>query len=153
MELNLEWQPPLELLDGSDQRLIYTCRREDLPDSPGIYVFARRHGSSYEALYVGKASSFRERVWTQFRNLPLMVHVRDAQNGGRYLLLGHFVSRQGQQIDKCLPILEHAFIRQFVDRGDNVSNIQGKKLKSHAITSSGSHAHYGMPKRIVVDAD
>ena len=86
MKLHLEWMTPIALCDGSTENLIYTCDRVELPESPGIYVFARKHGESFEALYVGKAGSVQERVRTQFKNLPLMRHVEKAKTGERVLL-------------------------------------------------------------------
>ena len=102
MRFDLQWMAPISLKDGGDQNLIYTCDRSDLPEEPGIYIFGRRHGSSFEALYVGKASSVQNRVREQFKNLPLMKHVEGAKNCERILLVGRFVAHRGQQPDNFL---------------------------------------------------
>ena len=70
MKLHLQWGAPILLESGADQNLIYTCDDESLPERPGIYIFGRRHGTSFEALYVGKAGSLQGRVKQQFKNLP-----------------------------------------------------------------------------------
>ena len=151
MRLNLEWRTPISLGDGSEDNLIYTCDRVDLPDEPGIYIFGRRHGASFEALYIGKATSLKDRVWTQFKNLPLMRHVEKAKNGERILVVGLFKALQGQQSDNCLPIIERALIRHFLERDDDLVNVHGTRLKIHEIMSSGSASRHGIPGIIVVD--
>jgi hypothetical protein len=60
MKLHLEWQSPIVLHDGSNQNMIYACDFSEIPDKPGIYIFGRRHGTSFEALYVGKATSLNQ---------------------------------------------------------------------------------------------
>jgi hypothetical protein len=143
--------PPISLGSGADQNLIYTCAHDALPDRPGIYIFGRRHGSSFEALYVGKAGSLQDRVKTQFKNLPLMKHVENAKTGERILLLGRFISQQGQQADICLPIIERALIRHFLERDDDIVNKHGTRLKTHEILSNGVATRHGIPGSIVVD--
>jgi hypothetical protein len=115
-------------------------------------TFGRRHGASFEALYVGKASgSLQDRVKTQFKNLPLMKHLENAKTGERILLLGRFISQQGQQADNCLPIIERALIRHFLERDDDLVNVQGARLKTHEIISNGAAAKHTIPSSIVVD--
>jgi hypothetical protein len=151
MRFDLEWLPPISLKDGGDQNLIYTCERSDLPEVPGIYIFGRRHGLSFEALYVGKATSVQGRVREQFKNLPLMKHVEGAKNGERILLVGRFVPHRGQQPDNCLPIIERALIRHYLERDDDLVNVHGTRLRTHEIQSTGAGARHGIPATIVVD--
>lgn len=40
----------------------------DLPEAPGVYVFTTGHGSDKEILYIGKATSLRDRVRSYFDN-------------------------------------------------------------------------------------
>ena len=143
MKLRLEWSPVLHLRDGSKQNLIYNFEHEKLTEAPGIYIFGRRFGSDFEALYVGKAGKIRGRVRGQLKNLPLMMHLKKAKIGKRVLLVGRFVPRPGQQVGACLPILERAFIRYFLSEGHDLVNKQGTRLRQHEISSGGKH-----PKRI-----
>jgi len=151
MKLHLEWMPAITLKDGTQQNLIYTCERDELPEVPEIYVFGRRHASSFEALYVGKAGSIQDRVRTQFKNLPLMRHVEKAKTGERILLIGKFVRHQGQQSDNCLPIIERALIRHFLERDDDLVNVHGARLRTHEILSNGAGMKHVIPSTIVVD--
>lgn len=78
--LFLEWENPIPLVDGSDQNLIYVVDPERLPKAPGIYVFGRRRrNDGFEALNVGKADNIRGRVWGHRKNLPLMIHLKNAR--------------------------------------------------------------------------
>ena len=78
MKLNLEWaQVPLK--DGASANLIYTVDLNQVPQVAGIYVFGRRLGHDFEALYVGKAKVIRSGVKTQLNNLRLMRHCEDSR--------------------------------------------------------------------------
>src|SRR5687767_13448650 len=48
---------------GDDRRKALAERRRELPDLPGVYVFADRDG---RVLYVGKSRSIRKRVASHF---------------------------------------------------------------------------------------
>lgn len=151
MKLHLEWMSPISLKDGSKENLIYTCEYGGLPDLPGIYIFGRRHGASFEALYVGKGISLNSRVRQQFNNVKLMKHIQNALNGERILLLGLFKSLSGQQDDNCLPIIERALIRHFLERDDDIVNVHGTRLKTHEIISEGAAGKHAIPGKLVVD--
>ena len=138
MKLTLEWQPALNLTDGSDCGLIYQVNPVRVPEDPGIYVFARKYGTGIEALYVGKANNLRSRIKTQLKNLPLMVHILNSLNGSRILLCGKFKPKPGQTRDTCLPILERALIRHFLSEGHDLVNKHGTLLKQHEIKSNGT---------------
>jgi hypothetical protein len=152
MKLRIEWLPSIQLEDGRDQNLIYVCDYESIPERPGIYVFGRTFGAAFEALYVGRAgSSLKRRIKQQFNNVKLMQHVRNAKNGDRVLLVGLFASQKGQQTNNCLPVMEHAFIRHYLDADNDLVNVQGTRLKTHAIVSSGASGK--IPHKLVVDED
>lgn len=153
MQLHLDWSSsPIPLQDGAGQNLIYVCDLASIPERPGVYIFGRTHGTNFEALYVDKAgASLRTRVNQQFNNVRLMQHVRNAANGGRVLLFGVFASRQGQQADNCVPIMERALIRHYLERGDDLVNVHGARLRTHEIVSSGARGL--VPTKLVVDQD
>ena len=48
-------------MDGRPRRQAATLAREDIPTSPGVYAWYRRG----KAIYVGKAKSLRDRLWTR----------------------------------------------------------------------------------------
>lgn len=74
MKLQLEWGKPISLRKSRrkeprrKKNSIYTIDTKTLPDNPGVYVFGRRFGKSFEALYVGQAGAQHggngERTWT-----------------------------------------------------------------------------------------
>lgn len=137
MDLAVEWTKPLSLKDGRKLNLIYTVDWKKLPSKAGIYVFGRRYGRSVEALYVGKADQIQRRVKQQLNNLRLMQHLSNAKAGKRVVLAGRVRAKQGQQMDRILPIVERALIRYFSSEGHDLVNQQGMKLRRHAIRSSG----------------
>jgi hypothetical protein len=142
MILNVEWSRALPLRDGSKLNMIYTMAIDRVPRVPGVYIFGRRYGQNFEALYVGKANKIRGRVRGQFNNLRLMQHLKNAKSGKRVLLAGHFKAKPGQAKGKCLNLIERALIRHFLSEGHDLVNKQGVRLRRHEIESSGKH-----PKR------
>ena len=149
MKLGMEWTKPITLVDAAHLNLIYSFDSAKLPEKAGIYVFGRRFGSNFEALYVGQATSIRGRAKGQLKNLPLMLHLKKAKSGKRVLIAGCFIPKRGQREAKCLPILERALIRYFLSEGHNLVNKQGVQLRRHDITSTG--ARRKVPALMFVD--
>lgn len=129
---------PTPLINGAKQKLIYACDLERLPEDAGVYVFGRRFGKKFEALYVGKAKTIRKRVKTQLQNVKLMMHIKGAKNGRRILLAGRFRGAPGQQEAKCLLLIERAMIRYFLSEAHDLVNVQGARLRQHSILSEGA---------------
>jgi len=138
MKLYLEWSKPLRLKDASADKLIFKADTEELPAAAGLYVFGRRWGQQFEALYVGKAANIRSRVKSHFNNLRLMNHIKDAKNGQRIIYAATLVTKPGQKVDRCLDILERGFIRHFLSEGHDLVNKQGTVIRRHELTSAGN---------------
>jgi excinuclease UvrABC nuclease subunit len=69
LELELRWLVPVDLIDGSGDKLVYTVSDiESIPDSPDIYAFARTFWESVIPLYIGQAINLRTRIWQQINN-------------------------------------------------------------------------------------
>lgn len=144
MKLHVEWTRSIPLKDATQQNLIYTTDLNKLPRVTGIYILGRRWGTDFEALYVGKANDIRGRVKGQLNNLRLMQHLRHAKAGKRIVLTGKVITKPGQQIDKCLLLIERALIRYFLSEGHDLVNSQGTRIRRHEVVSSGKH-----PKRFI----
>jgi hypothetical protein len=121
--------------DARRQGQIYAVDLERLPIGAGVYVFARRWGSSFEALYVGKANNIRSRIPQQLNNVRLMQHIWNARNGGRVVIVGEFIARGGQRLPVSLPLIEKALIRHFLSEGHDLVNVQGTTLRQHEVLS------------------
>lgn len=143
MELHLEWTRAIALKDATGQN-DYSTDLGKLPPVEGIYIFGREWGMDFEALYIGKADNIRSRVKGQFNNHRLMQHLGNAKRGKRVILAGRFIAKPGQQLQKCLGLIERAFIRHFLSEGHDLVNKQGIKIRRHEIDSSGKQ-----PKRII----
>ena len=76
MKLHLEWSRQIPLRRSRQRSLVYTIDMDKLPDEPGLYVFGRRFGNSFEALYVGKAKTIRRRVRNQLNNSRLRTELQ-----------------------------------------------------------------------------
>lgn len=148
MILNIEWVPMIPMQSRTPP--VYLIDLERVPDEPGVYVFGRAWGRDFEALYVGKAANIRTRVKGQLNNLRLMQHLDSAKTGGRVVLPGAFLPRRGQQIDRCLPIIERALIRYFLLEGHDLVNIHGTRLRQHQVESSRRPRRF-VPQTMFVD--
>jgi len=151
MRLYVEWSRPVPLKDATRQNLIYSVDLDRLPSAPGVYVLGRRWGSQFEALYVGKANGIRSRVKSQLNNLRLMQHLKNAKAGRRIVLAGRISTKPGQQLDRCLPLIERALIRYFLSEGDDLVNKQGTRLRRHELSSSGKHPKRFIPNLMYVE--
>lgn len=146
MKIAVEWERPLRLRDGKREGLIYTVNLDKLPRAPGIYVFGRRFGKSFEALYVGKANRIRGRVKSQLNQVRLMQHLKNANAGRRLVLAGKVITRPGQRLAKVLRLMERALIRHFLAEGHDLVNKQGTLIRRHEISSSGKQPKHFIPR-------
>lgn len=146
MKLALKWHKPLTLKADKDGYGIYAIPLDDIPIEPGIYVFLRSHGSTSEALYVGKADNLRSRVKQHLNNLKLMKGIEKAATGKRLLAFAEFVPKQGQQQTKALRRMETAYIRYYLSVGDRLLNKQGTRIAKDSIASERSNLKKFIPK-------
>ncbi len=114
MKLRIDWARPIQLRRPEGISRIYDLDLSKVCDAAGIYIFGRRWGRHFEALYVGRASNVRGRVKGHLNNLRLMRHLHNAKTGKRVLLAGRLVTKRGQQLSKCLALAERALIRHFL---------------------------------------
>ena len=139
MEIEIDWSDPIELQDGSKELLIYKCPSlGDVPDAPGIYVFARRHGESISPLYIGQAQSVRRRIEQQLNNTRLMKGIEAAESGARVLLIAQLLLKGGQTADRVLDVAESAVVEYTLAQGHSLLNKQGTKQPVHTIHSRGN---------------
>jgi hypothetical protein len=139
MLVEVHWDHPIPLLDGSREHLIYTCEDLDaLPDTPGVYVFARKHGSVVDPLYIGQARNVRTRIIQQFNNVRLMNGVRAAPSGARILLVGKPKLRGRQNVESVLDLVERALIQHALAEGHELLNYQGTHTRVDVVRSYGN---------------
>ncbi len=151
MKLYVEWGRPILLRDASKDNLIYSLDVTKLPQAAGVYLLGRRWGSSFEALYVGRANNVQSRVKGQLNNLRLMQHLRNAKTGRRILLAGRLLTKPGQQRGKTLSLLERALIRYFLSEGFDLVNRQGTRIRRHEVFSSGNHPKRFFPRAMFLE--
>ena len=139
MNIDIEWSEPIELVDGAKDYLIYKCTNMDnIPDAPGIYIFARRFAETLTPLYIGQAGSLRKRIDQQLNNTQLIKGIEAAEIGNRVLLVGTIIPRSGQRVDRLLDFAETAVMENAVSSGHSLLNKQGTTLCFHTIQSIGN---------------
>ena len=139
MDLDLRWLAPFDLIDGTQNGLIYDVGDlNEIPESPGVYVFSRVHGKTVSPLYIGKAESLSRRIEQQLNNVRLMRGVEDAEAGYRTLHVAEFIAKKGQDSGKAIRIIESALISAALVEGNELINIKGTKTLAHTITSTGN---------------
>ena len=151
MKLHVEWGRPVQLRDASKDNMIYSVDLTKISTRSGVYIFGRRWGSQFEALYVGKAGRIRSRVKSHLNNLRLMQHLRNAKTGKRIVLAGRLVTKPGQRLSKCMALTEKALIRYFLSEGHDLVNKQGTRLRRHELESSGQHPKRFFPKTMYLE--
>jgi hypothetical protein len=139
MDIHIDWLQPFDLVDGSRDGVIYAVDDEDaIPDTPGVYVFARVHGDVVEPLYVGRATNLTRRIGQQLNNLRLMRGIEEAPAGYRTLYVGEIQFRQGQRQGSVLRVAESALINAALAEGCDLLNIAGTNTLVHTIESTGN---------------
>lgn len=140
MDSHIYWHRPFDLVDGSNENLIFTIDDLDgIPGAPGIYIFARQHGQAVSPLYIGQARSLRARIEQQLRtNVRLMRGIETAPAGYRILLVGELITKRGQRLSKALNTIESTFIRYFLAEGCSLLNVNGTRTPVDRISFEGS---------------
>lgn len=138
MKITIIWHKPFRLRSGAKDNLIYACDEIDrIPESAGIYVFARKYGQSQIPLYVGQASDLRKRLDQQLNNARLMMGLKNAASGRRLILIAELSLLPGQQERKVLDIVERTCIKFTLSYGYELLNKQGTKTRVHTVSSKG----------------
>lgn len=135
-----------------DEDLPWVCDRlESIPTGPGIYVFGRRHGSSFEPHYVGKATRLRRRIYQQLsHNVRLLRLFDNGKNGSREVIVCELQGKRGQQVAKALAVTETAVIRAALAAGHALLNVQGTRQLVHEIKFSGNQTGTTLSGKTVV---
>jgi hypothetical protein len=150
MKLSVVWQKPVILRNSPNSGCGYLVDLRKIKNIPGVYVFARRHNNQYEALYVGRTKTLRNRINQHTNNLALMDHIKSAKNGARVVVFGIPKTAQGQQMGKVLATLERALIRHFLSEGHDLLNEKGTRIERDEIKSTGKIPKSFVPSEMFV---
>lgn len=149
MNIEVAWSQPIPMRRTRSGG--YSVDLVRVPEASGVYVYGRRWGEGFEALYVGTALDIRSRINGQLNNLRLMSHIREAKVGNRVVVAGVIQTKGGQRIEKCLSLVENALIRYFLSEGDDLVNVQGTLLRRHTI-SSAQTPRWLVPREMYLDS-
>ncbi|HVY39525.1 MAG TPA: hypothetical protein VHM31_16410 [Polyangia bacterium] len=153
MNLKVYWHPPVRLVDGRKDNLIYSCDWERIPEGPGVYMFGRLFAGSFAPLYIGKSKGVAGRIWQHLAgNIPLMMKLKNgAKNGQRVVVAGEWQSSRGQNARKALGLIESALIKHSLLQGHDIFNDKMTKTVSNTITRTGHTAHGFLPKHMKIE--
>jgi len=151
MKLEIEWQKFIPLKYVRSGFGVYEVDLDKFPREPGIYIFARKWGKSYEALYIGQSKRLRGRIRGHMNNLKLMQHIHETKSGKRVVLYGKPKTKPGQKMDKILKVFEKALIKHFLLQGHDIVNSQGTSVRRHEITSTGRLPRAFIPSNMFIE--
>jgi len=143
MTVEISWQTPVPL--GSKSTFMKRIEDFDLgdcPDAPGIYIFARRFGKKILVpIYIGKGTSLRKRLKTQFNNHKLIQALANEKSGERVLMFGTIKAGTSGSIAKKIRLSERAHIEHALSAGHPLINIQLTKKPTSEIKVVGKKSH------------
>jgi len=151
LHIDVEWSKPLNLVDDPEEKLIYAVEEiEDVPEEPGVYVFARSFGTSVIPLYVGETGNLRSRLTQHLKNnVRLMRGIQNAPNGRRIFLFGEVRLKRGQKVKKVCSVLQRALIERALSEGHELLNDKGAKTPVHSIRSTGNRYSEQVAGRLI----
>lgn len=138
MDLAIKWHQPLKLIDASEDNLIFTIEAlETLFDGAGVYMFCRRYDASLKPLYIGKSINIQKRIKQHLNSVKMMKGIGNAQKGEKVLVVGEFIPKRGQNLDKSISIVETALIEHAITEGYELLNELCTKWPTHQISFNG----------------
>jgi hypothetical protein len=142
MTVSISWQSGITLgTKATFKKNIASFDLSDCPDSPGIYIFARKFGKRLLVpIYIGKGRNLRKRLKTQFNNYKLMEALANEKSGERVLILGIIKSNSADLTAKKLRLAERVHITHALTAGYPLINIQLTKGTSDIVEVIGKRA-------------
>jgi hypothetical protein len=151
LNIEVRWSKPLGLVDDPAKKLIYAADGvDDVPETPGAYVFARLFGSRVIPLYIGETGNIRTRLKQHLKNnVRLMKGVQGAPNGRRIFLFGEVRLRRGQNVKKVRSVLQRTIIERALSEGHELLNDKGAKTPVHSVRSTGNRYSEQIAGRLI----
>ncbi|MDE3058491.1 MAG: GIY-YIG nuclease family protein [Bacteroidota bacterium] len=139
MQIKANWKKPIELRNGRNENLIYQISFDEIPYYGGCYAFYNKWGNSITILYIGKADNIHRRVEQQFNNLKLMMGIKNAINGNKFLMFCQIQGKNGTMgYKKNVKKLERQLIKYATLEGHDLLNQKGTKIKYQQIHFKGN---------------
>jgi len=139
MHLTVEWTRPLKLRH-SDKHIYWCDETEEIPKSPGVYIFAvMKRSGKLVPVYVGQAHN----VYTRVRNhmsdhRSLMRRIKKAPSGTRVVMGGKLRRGSGVQVKRSLDLIEDQLISKFLGEGYKLANVSCTGRPHHILTFRGN---------------
>ena len=150
MKIEGSWSKPIQLKKGPEGGLIYTLDLKNIPAVPGVYVFARKHGTSIVPIYIGQTLSLHGRIKNHLEFLPLMRAVENSVNGSRLLIYCTVKAGSKEKAKKHIKIIERALILHAQSEGHEIYNKHGTKLQTDTISFVGNRTSEAIAPRTML---
>jgi hypothetical protein len=151
MQIKAAWSRPIDLTQCKPGGLIYELDLEQLPATPGVYIFGRKYGTSVVIpIYIGETLSIRARIKNHLNSLPLMRAIENAPNGPRFLIYCTVRAGTTEKARKHMKIIEKALILHAQSEGHVLFNKKGTKLPTDEIEFKGNRTSEAMAPRIML---
>ena len=126
--IHLKWMTPV-LLTRHDEYIYWTDDYARIPETHGLYIFARRHGSNINPIYIGRSRNIRNRIFDHLEsNVPLMNRLLHEPNGDRLVLFGVYQPCQGMNPTASIRRAESVLIKDAISNGYDLVNLQGTSI-------------------------
>ena len=149
MELRIDWHKPLQLTKNKKMIIQESSIPEDVPKTPGIYFFSRRHGAEYLPFYIGETQNLRSRLVAHLKSLAIADVLRgtggnnDIKQGTRYFHFGTLINKGGKQEQARLKSVQRHMIRRAVEKKIPILNKQLTTIKTIEFCFEGKPAGRG----------
>ena len=140
LQIAAKWSQPivLRLASPGSGEIYESAFLENVPEEGGVYVFGRSFGKDKRPLYIGQAKNLKGRLVKQFNNAYLMTHIRDAENGGRFLIYAVPKLKPKQKLVPVITVMENALIALALSEGIQLLQKLGTKRPNHVIRFTGN---------------
>jgi hypothetical protein len=149
LNIDAHWHQPFPLALGGDGP-IYSCPDlQKIPTTPGAYVFGRKYGRRRYPLYIGQANDIRTRIGQHLNSAKLMVGLRDAPAGQRFVACCEITFKKGQPHKTVLDVIENALIAHALAEGYELLQVRGTRFASHTISFTGNRTSESIAPRFI----
>lgn len=136
MDIKINWHQLRKLTDGSKQNLIYACDTSKIPDTPGVYIFARLHGQSVDPIYIGESLNLKTRIEQHLKFVPPMQAIENRKSGTRILMYGTLTTGKGCPSQEDRATSRTSTNQYALAQGADLVNWQGTRTPYERSTST-----------------
>jgi hypothetical protein len=151
MDLTFEWQPPI-VLARHKKIVIKVDDMRAVKELPGVYYFARNHGSISVPFYIGESTNLNKRLKDHLKTSKIADVLRGIEipgaptisQGARTFHFAYFMPKTNQIVANALDITQKFMIQEALAEGIPLLNLQLTTIRAHSISFTGLAAARGI---------